>query len=378
MKRKWILIVTAVLVIVAGVVVVKTKQKALAALPTPQVAMPTVQTAPVKMGTLEETIHYMGMIEPYTKADLSARISGSILSIEKREGDSVREGEMLVSIDDRELVQRAAAAQSELLSARQKLTGIKSAYETQKNVYDRDVLLAKSGAISEEALERSRAATDGARSAMDALAESIKGLEMNSAAVQTQVGYARLCAPFNGLVSKRWSDPGDMATPGKPILTLEKEAQFKVTVLIPQEELAGMRRDGKAYLSNGDSTMPVTISRVYPALGKNILGSVEMVMPASPFGLPSGSTVGVDLVKKVVTGAIVPENAVVKNSTGNFVCVVNAGVIHIRPVKVLGSGRGKTAIEGELVADEQCAVGQENRLLTLADGSKIAVAGEPK
>jgi len=378
MKRKWILIVIAVLVIGAGLVVVKKKQRELAALPTPQVAAPTVQTAPVTMGTLEETIHYMGIIEPYTKVDISARISGNILSIEKREGDSVREGEVIATIDDRELVQRSAAAQSEVLSARQKMAGAKSAYETQQAVYDRDILLAKTGAISGEALERSRAARDGARSTMDALEESIKGLEMNSAAIQTQVGYTRLSAPFVGVVSKRWSDPGDMATPGKPILTMDKESPFKVTVLIPQEELAGLRRDGKAYLSNGTNAMPVTISRIYPSLGKNILGTVEMVLPAAPFGLPSGSTVGVDLVKKVVSGAIVPENALFKAGAGNFVCVVKDGLIRVRPVQVLGSGRGRTAVQGELAADEQCAVGQENRLLTLTDGIKVAVAGDSK
>jgi len=378
MKRKLIGIVIVVLVIVAGVVVVKKKQRELAALPTPQLAVPTVQTARVTLGSLEETVHYMGMIEPYTKADLSARISGSILTIEKREGDRVRAGDLLVSMDDRELVQRAAAAQAEVLSARQKLAGSKSAYETQQAVYDRDVLLAKAGAISEEALERSRAARDGTRSAMDGLDESIKALEMNSAAVQTQVGYARLAAPFDGVVSKRWSDPGEMATPGKPILTVDKEAPFKVTVLIPQEELAGLRRDGKAYLSDGTNTIPVTISRIYPALGKNILGSVEMVTTDSPFGLPSGSTVGVDVVKKSVSGAIVPENAVVKAGLGHFVCVVKEGTIHIRPVQIIGSGRGKTAVQGELAAEEECVVGQENRLLTLTEGTKVAVAGDQK
>jgi len=378
MKSKIVMSVIVVLVIVAGAVVVKKKQRELAALPTPQVAVPTVQTARVRAGTLEETIHYMRMIESYTKADLSARISGSILSIEKREGDRIQEGELLVVIDDRELVQRGAAAQSEVMSARQKRAGIKSAYDTQQAVYDRDVLLAKTGAISGEALERSQSARDGARSAMDGLDESIKALEMNSAAVQTQVGYARLSAPFDGVVSKRWNDPGDMATPGKPILTVEKESPFKVTVLIPQEELAGLRKDGQATLANGTNTMPVTISRIYPSLGKNILGLVEMVLPAAPFGLSSGSTVGVDLVKKVVSGAIVPENAIAKAGAGSFVCVVKDGVIRIRPVQVLGSGRGKTAVQGELAADEQCVVGQENRLLTLTEGSKVEVAGDQK
>jgi len=378
MKRKLIVIVIVVLVIVAGVVVVKKKQRELAALPTPQAILPTLQTARVAMGSLEETIHYMGLIEAYTKADLSPRISGSILSIEKREGDSIQSGEPLVTIDDGELVQRAAAAKSEMLSARQKLTGLKSAFDTQKAVYDRDVLLAKAGAISEEALERSRAVADGTRSALEALEESIKGAEMMSAAAQTQVGYARLSAPFDGIITIRWNDPGDLATPGKPILTVEKQSPFKVTVMVPQEELAGLQRDGKATLVNGGKTLALTISRIYPALGKNILGSVEMVVPEAPFGLPSGSTVGVDLAKKVVSGAIVPENAVVRTGVGSFVYIVKDGVIHIRPVQVLGSGRGKTAVQGDLAADDQCAVGQENRLLTLSEGCKVAVAGDSK
>jgi len=378
MKRKLIVSATVVLILIAGVAVVMKKQSKLAALPAPQVALPIVQTAHVTMGTVEESIHYMGIIEAYTKADLSARISGNILSIEKREGDSIREGEPLVVIDDRELAQRAEAAQMEVLSARQKLTGIKSAYEMQQAVYDRDVLLAEAGAISGEALERSQAARDGARSAMDALEESIRGLEMNRDAAQIQVGYARLSSPFEGIVTKRWNDPGDMATPGKPVLTVEKLSPFKVTVLVPQEELAGLQRDGKAYLSSGSNTMAVTISRIYPALGKNLLGTVEIVLPVSPFDLPSGSTVGVDLVKMAVSGATVPENAIVKTDAGSFVYVVKDGVIRIRPVHVLGSGRGKTAVQGELAADEQCAVGQENRLLTLTEGSKVVVAGDLK
>ena len=152
MKRKLIVAVVAVLVFGAAFAVVK-KKRELAALPKPQVAMPAVQSAMVSTGTLETTVHYLGQIEPYSKADLSARISGNILTINKREGDRVREGEEIVAIDDRELTQRAEATQAALLAARQNLAGTKSAYETQQAVYDRDVVLAKAGAISEEALE---------------------------------------------------------------------------------------------------------------------------------------------------------------------------------------------------------------------------------
>jgi hypothetical protein len=148
-----------------------------------------------------------------------------------------------------------------------------------------------------------------------------------------------------------------------------------VTVQVPQEELGGVRAGSTAYISYQEHTLAATINRIYPALGKNLLGSVEMVMPASPFGLPSGSTVAVDLVGKVVTGTIVPENALIKSTVGSFVCVIQGGVVQVRKVTVLGTAGGKAAVTGELTVGMQVAIGQENRLLTLADGSPVQVEG---
>ena len=123
--------------------------------------------------------------------------------------------------------------------------------------------------------------------------------------------------------------------------------------------MEGLKPGGKVHLGYGDRVTTAAISRVYPALGKNILGSVEMVLPALPFGLPSGSTVGVDLVRKAVTGVIVPENALVRSCAGTFVCVVKDGVVRIRKVTLLGADGGKAALAGELAPGEQVAVGQE-------------------
>jgi len=378
MKRKLMYILVAAVLVAGALVLVKYKMAQLAALPKPEASLPAVRVAVAAPGTLEVFAHYQGNVEPLTKSDVSARISGNLLSVAKREGDRVREGEIVAVIDDRELVERSAAAEAEVLATRQKLAGARSAYETQKSIYERDEKLFAAGAISREALERSRAAIDGAKATVDAYEESIKGLSMNSAAVATQAGYARIRAPFHGVVTRRWMEPGDLAIPGKPILTVEKTSPYKVTVQVPQEEMEGLKPGGKALLGYGDRVTTAPISRVYPALGKNILGSVEMILPAAPFGLPSGSTVGVDLARRTVTGVIVPENALVRGGAGTFVCVVKDGVVRIRKVVLLGVDGGKAALAGELAPGEQVAVGQENRLLALVEGSRVTVAGETK
>jgi len=371
MKRKLVVVIIALLLIAGGVIVVRSKQQKLANLPKPQAPLPTVQVAAVVQGTLDVAAHYLGSIEPFTRSDLSARITGNILTITKREGDSVRQGEVVITIDDRELLDRSVAVNAETLATKQRLSGTRSAYETQKSIYERDAILHKAGAISQEALERSRAALDGAKATVDAYEESLKGLVMNTSIASTQAAYARIAAPFSGVVSKRWTEPGDLAVPGKPILTIERTSSYKVLAQVPQEELTGIRPGTPVLLTNGDRTVAAKVNRVYPALGKNLLATVEVLTPSAPFNLPSSATVGFDVVTKRVEGFIVPDQGVVKSSQGTFVYIVKDGMVHIRPVKLQGMGNGKVAVTGELLPGEQVAVAQENKLLTLSEGSRV-------
>lgn len=378
MKRRIMIILAALVLIIAAVVFIKNRERKIANLPKPQPPAPTVQVALVKQGTLDVTVHYLASIEPFTKSDLSARISGNILAISKREGDMVRRGELLIVVDDRELQDRTVAVNADLLATRQRLAGARSAYATQRSISGRDEALFNAGAISKEALERSQAALDGAKAVVDAYNESLKGLAMNTNVAKTQAGYARITAPFSGVISKRWSEPGDLATPGKPILTVEKTSSYKVLAQVPQEELAAIRPGTKVTLTNGGQTMSAQVNRVYPALGKNMLATVEVLTASAPFALPSSATVGFDIVVKTVEGLQVTAQAVVKTAQGTFIYLVKDNAVRIAPVKLLGQGNGMAAISGGVEPGVRVAVAQENKLLTLSDGTRVSVADAAK
>lgn len=371
MKRKTVFVLMAVVLIAAGGILVKKKKHEISRLASPQAIPPAVQVMPVSRGTIEVTAHYLGSLVPFTRSDLAARISGNILVVAKREGDPVRRGELLVTIDDRELLDRTTAVNAEVLATRQKLAGARSALETQKAVYERDVALHKAGAISQEALERSRAVLDGTKATVDAYEESLKGLAMNTSVARTQAGYARICAPFDGVVSRRWNEPGDLAVPGKPILTIDRRSPFKVLAQVPQEELAALHAGTAVYLTNGDQRLSARVNRVYPALGKSMLATVEVITPAAPFGLPTDATVGMDFVTRKVAGLIVPDQAVVKTDRGTFLYLVKDGRVHLVQATVLGAGNGKAAVVAELPLGAQVAVAQENKLLTLVEGGPV-------
>jgi len=377
MRRRIVTAVVIAALILGGFLIVRQKQRQLATLPLPAGQPRTVQTAAVAEGSLEVTSRQLGEVQPYTSADLAPRITGHILSLTKREGDAVAQGETVCVVDDRELADRAAAAEAEVLATRQRLAGARSLYEMQRSVTARDEKLFAAGAISQEALERSRAALDGARAAAEAFEESLKGLERGAAAARLQTGYARVAAPFSGVVTRRLAEPGDLAVPGKPVVTIEQTSPVKVVVQVPQELMGKVRSGSKLYLVNDGERLTVEVARVYPALAKNLLGSVEVVLPESPFGLPTGSTLGAELVTATVAGSIVPESALVRSQKGCSLCLVENGTVRVRPVELLGTGGGKAAVRGDLPAGATVAVGQENRLLTLADGMAVTTGGAP-
>ena len=122
---------------------------------------------------------------------------------------------------------------------------------------------------------------------------------------------------------------------------------------------------------NEDQSIAAKVSRIYPALGRNLLGSIEILSSAPPFGLPSGSTLGVDIVLDKAKGWIVPVNALVRTDRGGFVYTVHNDMVKIRPVKGLGEGGGKAALSGELTQGDRVITGQENMLLFLKEGTSV-------
>lgn len=375
MKRK-LLIFMVVLLVVVALLLVKKKKQSLTNLAKPAAVSTVVQIQVARKGELEVTRSYLGRLEAQTRVDLAARITGHILAITKREGDQVRAGELVITLDNRELLERAQAVQSEGLAAQQRLAAARSALETQQAIYGRDEKLYQAGAISKEALERSRTALTSARATAQATEEGIKGIGMQTAAARTQAGYGQVRAPFSGVVTRRLMEPGDLAVPGKPILTIEQQGACKVLLQVPQEALAGLRPGSRAYLRHADGrSLSAAVSRMYPSVGPSLQAGLEISLAKPPFDLPSGASLTVELAAAPQQGLLVPEQALVRNGTATELRVIKDGKVQLRTVWLLGVSNGVAVVSDGLTAGEQVAVGQESRLRLLADGVPVTLQG---
>lgn len=150
--------------------------------------------------------------------DLAPRFSGTLLEVKPREGASVRKGDLLFTLDTGELDASLARAEAGIRAARAALEAAR-AHEQR----------AGRGSETEE-IESARASLAGAEADL-AVAEA------GAAQVRAQIARARVTAPFDGVVVRRWRDPGGMIEAGTPVLTVLDPTSLRVAANIDERDL---------------------------------------------------------------------------------------------------------------------------------------------
>jgi len=341
--------------------VVKLRKAELAKVPGPISVPLPVHVARIQKGFLEITRSCLGVVRPMVSSSLAPQVTGQILEVRVREGDRVRKGQILVRLDDRTYVSKVGALKAQLAGARSTLA-------TQEGIYKRNLMLYEHKALSKEALDCSRSARDEARA-------RVLSLEKELEAARLEVSYCTLKAPFDGVVTKRLQDPGDLALPGKPILVLENAgAGYRVLVQVPQDLVPVLKAGDEVYLapSAQGPSVKATLSRIYPAVATGLMATVEVGVKEPPLGLPSGSVLEATLVVARKEGLKVPLGALLHKPEGVLVWAVKPdGELVPKKVEVLAANRREALVSGEISPGEKVVVGTDALLLRLHPGLKV-------
>ena len=367
--KKIAMALVVLLLIAGGVLVIKKKRQELKNTPLPEKAPVPVEVARPRAGVFPITRRYLGTIRAKVTSSISPRITGRIFEVRVREGARVKKGQVLAVIDDRQVRDKIRELKARLIAAR-------SALNTQEAIFERDERLFKSKAISREQLDRSRTARDLARAEVASL-----GSALSSA--KTDLSYVRLTAPMDGVITRRYQDPGDLALAGKPVVEMEApEEGYYVDIKVPQAEFPLLRKGAKVLVEKeGFSSaekgkkdvMELSISRLHPAVTTGTLAEIEADSPQPPFGLPTGATVSVRVETGRCRGIQVPARALLENVRSSFVFTVDKGdKVHVHRVKVLYNGPDYAVVrEGDIPEESRVIVAQESALLRLHEGQKV-------
>jgi RND family efflux transporter MFP subunit len=181
-------------------------------------------TAVVQSPGAGESASFDGVVEAVRQTVMSAQVSGAVVAIDVKAGDVVKAGQVLARIDARAAEQNVAVSDAQVLSARATL-------EVAVKDFDRQKLLFEKNYTSKAALERAEAQ-------FKATQAQVAAQLAQAGAARTQSGFFIVKAPYGGVVADVPVMLGDMAMPGRPLLTIYDPASLRVTASIPQTEIA--------------------------------------------------------------------------------------------------------------------------------------------
>lgn len=216
-----------------------------------QQAIP-VEVAKVSHRKEYETVSVSGTIaSPEAPANVSFVVSGKVVQAGPREGDSVRKGQILASIDPADYRLALAASRAQTGTA-------EVAYRRAENEHRRMKMLYDSKSLAPNDYQKYRAAHDAAKQQylQASASEGISGKHLADATLR---------APCDGFISKRSVEPGQMASPGQTAFEIVKLDPVEINVGVPETDVRLIRAGQKA---------AITI----PALpGESFQGSVRLI-----------------------------------------------------------------------------------------------------
>ena len=306
-----------------------------------------VATRRIAASAVAQALSVDGVVEAVHQATVAAQVQGRILELKVEAGERVARGQVLARIDARESSEAAAAAGAALAAA--------------KSNYERTEKLVAQKFISPAALDKARADRDVAEAQLQA--------------AQAGSSHAAIVAPIAGIVAARHLEAGEMASPGKPIITLYEPGQLRVVVQAPQArlpEIKAAKRVTVAFPEFGE-TLKISGFQVLPTVDPAThTAEVRIALPPTRARILPGMAARISFEGIEAQRITVPAQALVRRGELAAVYVVRdaapaARRFELRQVR-LGERQANGEFEvlagligGELIALDPVMVGAQRR-----------------
>lgn len=208
----------------------------------------------VEQREVEDYLEWAGTVRSKTEARVSPKVMARVLEVRVAVGQAVRAGEVLAVLDDRDLRARLEQARSALAAAEAEAAEAESDFERVRALFEKEAATRRD---FEGAQARAKALQAQVARARDAVREA-----------EVLLGEAKVLAPFDGVVSEKNVEPGDLAIPGQPIFLVQDPHRLRLEVQVPE---ACARA----------ATIGAEVRIRIDALEREITGRIEEVAPAA-------------------------------------------------------------------------------------------------
>jgi membrane fusion protein, multidrug efflux system len=365
-KRNWILIAGALGIVAGAAFITRSSwmgSNASAQGPQrPRVI--SVDIAKAERKPVPVDIDAIGMVTPISSVALKSRLETTITNVHFEDGAKVNEGDLLFTLDSRQIDAQIEQAEGTLAKDQAQLEG------AQRDLRRYTDLVGK-GATTQVNV-------DNAKTQSDILNATIKADQAMLDNLKVQKSYTLLRSPFTGRISAANVKIGNFVRPADtaPLAVVNQMAPVYVTFPVPQRVLVDLReamaKDGSKVVatipgrqSSEEGKVAMVENTVDAATG---MITVRGVMNNGNETLWPGTLVATKLTIRTEDAVVVPTVAVQRSQSGNFVFVVKDGAAKVQPVKIERTFQGSSVISEGLSGDE--TVVTDGQLL-LSDGTRV-------
>ncbi|MFT9486061.1 efflux RND transporter periplasmic adaptor subunit [Tepidibacillus infernus] len=369
-----------------------------------------VMVQQVERKTVEHTERYVGTIKANQDVLVLPKVSGKVQEVYVKQGDTVKEGQVLIKLDDRDLQDRLHQAEaayqqalngltqakegkgSNLVQAESRLKQAEDAFQQAKKNLERIKTLYETQAVSKSQLEQAEAtylqAETNLKVAQDAAekANSNVGIASSESAVQqAKVGVeqaqhaiadSKITAPIAGQVVAINTEKGEMAGPQSPVAQIVNANQVTVQLNVSETSLQSFKlgQQVKVYVSALNQDFAGEVTFIAPSANAQTLTfAIEVVIKNEQQQIKPGMLAEVTLIKDTKQQIIVPTQAILGNGNQTYVYIIQNGKAVKRPVKVIEMATEETTIaEGVSEKDTVVIKGQ----YALTEGTPIEIVKE--
>jgi len=317
--------------------------------------------------TLSETLPLTGSLRAVTQAAVKAKVAGSALDVRAREGDTVKAGQILASIDARDYTARAEQSRGQMAAMAGQLDIAKQTLENNR-------VLVEKGFISKNAF-------DTAQSQYTIAAANLAAARAALASSNLSVADTIVRAPFSGQIASRSIEPGERVAVDSKLFDVVDLTQLELEAPVPVGEIGRVRigQPVSIRFDGVDTPVVATVTRINPAAqpgSRSIMIYIQVPNPIATLRVGMFGT-GSVTVGSTPNALVVPASAVRTDGASHSVYALSGGKLVEVPVTTAATGDAEGASWTQLV-NPPLKEGQQvvkNNLGALRIGSTVRMVG---
>jgi RND family efflux transporter MFP subunit len=345
--------------------------------------VPSVRVAMVEASPETMSVTLPGTTAAFAAANIYARATGYIAQRNVDIGDHVKQGDLLAQLAVPELDDQISQNEATLNQLKSALDQAEAGRKLAEATWRRDEPLVKKGWVTPQQGDVDVRNLNGQEAAVAAAQHNVTAQESLVKQLRQNRDYASVIAPFDGVITQRNVDVGNLvqgnSTSGTFMFEIVQEDVIRVWVYVPQDAAFGVAPGIDAVVrvpELPDREFTGTVTRIADALQsgtRTLLTEVDLHNPDGALSAGVYCTVELKIPRKTPSFAV-PADAIIFNGGGIQVAVVNDGKAELRKVKVKRDMGTQLEVDSGIKAGDQVIL---NPPVNLVDGSKVQVRPEP-